>query len=245
MRRRTKGYTISLVIILGLVGISFFPARIRQGIDGNVRTIEMPLSIKVMEFISRDCQYRRLAKEITSNYQSDKEKVLAIFDWVVQNIHSDYPRSWYIIDDHIFNIIIRRYGTSDQLADVFATLCTYAGIPAFWNKIYSEEYDRSTILTFVRLDGAWRVFDVSYGIYFKNKDGDIAEMGEIIKEEGIVTNKGESLTECKVDYADCLSSLQPVKMKTALRAKRQMPVDRVLYEIGRLIKGERYLVLEK
>lgn len=246
-RKRIKAYITYFAIILCIASVLFIPARIKQGIDGEVRTIKIPLGIKMAEFISRDYHYRRLAKEIVSNSKTDKEKVLAIFNWVIQNINTDFPRrgNWHIIDDHILNIIIRRYGTADQVADVFATLCVYAGIPAFWDKIKPEEYeeDRSIILSFVKLDGAWKIFDIYDRIYFKNEYGEIANLKEILQEEGIVTNKGEKLKDCKIDYLDYLSNLKPVEMETVLRAQRQTPIGRIVYEIKRLIKSREYLHL--
>lgn len=247
-RKNIRKHIAFLTIVLCITALLFLPTTIKQAIDGEIRIIRLPLIIKITEFVNRDYHYRRLAREIVFDADTDKEKVLAIFNWVIQNINTDFPRTgnWHIIDDHISNIIIRRYGTADQVADVFATLCVYAGMPAFWDKIKREEYkeEKSIILSFVKLDGAWRIFDVYNRVYFKNENREIASLKEILEREKIITNNGEKLEDCKIDYLDYLSNLKPVEIKTALRAQRQTPIGRIVYEIRRLIKGERYLVLE-
>ena len=62
-----------------------------------------------------------------------RTRVLAVFDWTARRIQPT-PEGWPVVDDHILNIIIRGYGMTDQRADVFATLTTYAGVPAFWQR---------------------------------------------------------------------------------------------------------------
>ncbi len=246
-RKNIRKYIASFIIVLCITALLFLPATTKQGIGGEIRIIRLPLIIKLTEFVNRNYHYGRLAREIVFDSDTDREKVLAIFNWVVQNINTDFPRrgNWHIVDDHILHIIIRRYGTADQVADVFATLCVYAGIPAFWDKIKREKYeDRSIILSFVRLDGTWRAFDIYNRIYFKNEDGEIADLKEILERKKVVTNNGEKLENCKIDYPYYLSNLKSVKMKVVLRAKRQMPIGRILYEIKRLIRGERYLILQ-
>ncbi|MFC1577036.1 hypothetical protein ACFL42_01450 [Candidatus Omnitrophota bacterium] len=240
-KKRINPLAVHCAVALCLIAAFFFPSGIKQGIDGQVRLKSMPLGIKVMEFVTRDFEYRWLAGDICRGSKTDKEKALAVFAWVLENINIDHPRTWSTVDDHILNIIIRRYATADQRSDVFATLCTYAGVKAFWDKIRGASGKDSIILTFVRIDGAFRPFDVYRGIYFVKADGEIAGIKDIENKDGIMTDRGKPLSECRVDYAGYLLDLKPVSMKTFTRAARQMPVSRIMYEIGRLTLGKRHV----
>ena len=110
------------------------PVTTKQGVNFEVSAHRLPLYLKAFEFLDRNAQYRQLANEITLGAAKDQARVLAVFNWTARRIQPA-PEGWPVVDDHILNIIIRGYGTSDQRADVFATLATYAGVPAFWQKV--------------------------------------------------------------------------------------------------------------
>jgi len=232
------------VLIVLSVALASVPLRTRQGIDGKVSMRFIPLYIKAIEFIDRDFHYRGLIREIMPQAMPEQEKVLALFRWVRENVRTDYPRTWRIIDDHILNIIIRRYGTSDQVADVFTTLCVYGRIDAFWDKLSSDKDRKNLILSFVRIDGSWRVFDVFRGVYFKDQQGRIATIDDILSGKEIVSNEEKGLPEYEVDYRSYLINRKSVKLEKYLRVKRQMPWNRLTYEIKRLLFGEQHLAIE-
>jgi hypothetical protein len=138
----------------------------KQGINHNVYVYSIPLYIKLIEFIDRDYRYRELAGKVTRGQKSDKAKALAIFKWVRANIKTVIPEGWPIYDDHIWYIIIRGYGTQDQASDVFTTLVSYSGVEAGWARVMIPGHEKGLVLSFVRIDGQWRVFDIAAGVYF-------------------------------------------------------------------------------
>src|SRR3989338_2995812 len=218
---------LKFFIIFGACSIILnIPLTTSQGINFRVKTIKIPLYIKLIEFVDRDYNYKILARDIIGNRAGDEGRALAIFDWVKTNIH-DMPTGFDVIDDHVLNIIIRRYGTYDQMADVFTTLCVYAGVPAFWRveKVNAERI----ALSYVKLGGRWRVFDIYRGIIFRNNKKEIASVEDILSDIVIVSREGVVLKNAT--YEDFFKDLQPIKKDFISKEERQKPFRRIIYEI--------------
>ena len=98
---------------------------------------------------------------------------MAIYNWTVANIKRP-PKDFPIVDDHIWDIIVRRYGGNDQIADVFTTLVSYAGYEAFWEKLKPAGAERALVLSFVRIGKEWKAFDLYYNRYFL-RDEDLGQ----------------------------------------------------------------------
>lgn len=79
-----------------------------------------------------------MTKEITNGCTNDKDKAMAIFNWIASNIKKQ-PDELPVMDDHPLNIIIRGYGTRDQFEDIFTILCTYVNLPAFRQRVYAKK----------------------------------------------------------------------------------------------------------
>ena len=213
------------------------PAATKQGIDYHVATHKIPLYIKAADFVSRHYHYQALADEITAGAANDTDRALAVFAWTRNRIHIT-PKGWPIVDDHILHIIIRGHGVSDQLADVFATLATYADVPAYWTVFNKDDY--GVIPTFVLVDGHWTMFDTTYGFVFRNRAGGLASVEELAADPRLIDDAAGGLRINDVPYsayvAPALASLTPPH---PLRAQLQMPWPRVRYEAHRLIARER------
>lgn len=238
MRLRGK---ISILIFLLAAGITAgavlnMETSITQGVDGQYRKIMMPLYVKWIEFLGRHYEYSRIAKEITAGCRTEEEKALAILKWTGENIDKDMAEEMPVVDDHILNIIIRGYGTNDQFQDVFTALCVYSGIPAFWKKAYDSKHAAWIPLSFVKLGGRWRVFDAYHGMYFRNTKGEIAGAEDIAADKSIVRDESIDRLEYNgVPYKEFYYNLEPVKAPAVLRAEKQMPMNRIIYEIRRKI----------
>lgn len=235
--RRAIAASVFFILLTAAVSSVFnMGVSIRQGVDGHYRKIGMPLYVKWIEFLGRHYEYARIAKEITAGRGQEEEKVLAILKWTGDNILPGVPEDLRVVDDHILNIIIRGYGTSDQLQDVFTTLCAYSGIPAFWGKVYDPTGRQWWPLSFVRMDGKWRVFDAYYGIYFRTGDGRIASVEDIIDNKSLVKGRGVEGIVCNgIPYREFYHNLKPVERPSVLRSEKQMPGKRILYEIKKII----------
>lgn len=212
----------------------------RQGIDYRVITKEVPLYFKTLGFFYRHFAYKQLIKEIITDGQTDKEKVLAIFEWTHENIR-EIPEKFPIVDDHISNIIIRGYGTCDQSADVFCMFCEYAGIPAAWVFISPEhEAGKSTSIlavSLVKLKEKWRLFDTYCGNYFLNKNGEIATIDELIANPDLINQAKHKPVIEGYEYTKYFAGLKNVSDKDLWkRGKPQMPIYRLMHEVKRLLK---------
>ena len=234
MRVLRAGFGLLLLLILGAVALQW-PCRTRLVANRQPATQTLSFYAKGLAFLYRDSQYRLLAGEITRGLRADPEKVMAILQWTNQQVRHA-PEGWPVVDDHILNIIIRGHGTDDQMADVFSTLCTYAGVPAFWLLFHSATSGKILVLSFVHLEGQWAVFDVANGRPFRDRSGRFASLPQLKKDPGLLT-PAEELYHPGRSYADFFERMEPLEIPRILRAQRQMPWPRFWYETHRRVTG--------
>ena len=235
MKARSLFKIILLLMALLLsVMILILPVSTRQGINYSVRTIKIPLYIKAIEFLDRDYHYKELVKRITQGCKSEKDRVMALFEWTHRNIKRDIPEGWPIVDDHVWHIIVRGYGVSDQLSDVFTTLCNYAGVEAFFTCVYGSNQTGRIPLSFLKIEGKWCIFDPFNGSYFKNKNGEFADIEELKSGSNWSI---ESLNgKPGRDYAVYFANLTSVEKIGLTRANIQSPLNRLLFELKKVEK---------
>lgn len=229
MIKKILRYFLALILIAAILT---FPVKTKKGINYTLTVLRIPLYVKVTEYLDRNYWYKRLTDGITAGCATDTEKVIAIFNWVMENIHR-MPPGFDVIDDHTLNVIIRRYGTHDQMADAFTTLCVYAGIPAFFRSEEIQEGKRHIILSYVLLDNKWRVFDVYRKTFFLNKAGEIASVEDIVSDPSIA--EGRAGAREAVNYEDFFNDLKPIKEDFTSKAQKQVPILRLKYEIKRTL----------
>ncbi len=173
-KRRQKLWMMGCVIVILVVAVlgalALWPLPTYQGVNYEVTRHTIPAYVKAMEFITRHWRYRELAHRIVAEKQPRLHPVNAIYAWTRQHIKPP-PAHFPLVDDHIWHIIVRGYGSLDQRADVFTTLCSYAGFPAFWRTVSSADGKRKRILSFVRLADGWAVFAVAEGWVFRDDQG--------------------------------------------------------------------------
>ena len=194
-----------------LLGLLAWPATTRQGINYTVTERRIPLMVKGMAFLVRDYEYRRLAAEITRGLTQEEAKAEAIFRWTREQIRP-VPRGWPIVDDHITHILIRGYGGQDQAADVFTTLATYAGVPSFWRIPRNPDGSPGRVLCFVYLGGRWTVWDTAQGVALRDAAGRLMSAQQAGWERFAARPR-------------------------VLRAEKQMPLPRALFELRRAGRG--------
>jgi hypothetical protein len=226
-RRRWRLAAFALVLVASLAVVADIPVTTRQGVNFEVTEHRLPLYLKSFEFLDRDAQYRQLAGEITRGAASDEARVLAVFDWTARRIQPQ-PEGWPIVDDHILNIVIRGYGMADQRADVFATLTTYAGVPAFWQKVRAPRTTDGVIFTFVRLDGRWVVIDVANKFVFRNTHGELASTEDFVANRALLPEAAQSRLVGSTPYAEIAKHVGPLVIPRPLRAELQMFWPRLL-----------------
>ena len=228
------------VLLLGSLGLGIAwglaaPMTTHQGVNFQVSTLDIPSYVKAIDFLHRHYQYQLIADRITHGLKSDQERVLAVFDWTRRNIRRT-PKDWPIMDDHILHIIIRGHGMSDQLADVFTTLSTYAGIPAFWMFVRGlPEGSPGLVLSFAKVDGAWRVFDVARGVVFSDSRGQLIDVETLLAAPALADSAARP-TPPGLEYAPYVEHLRPFSVPDPLRAEQQMPWPRLFFEIRHALR---------
>lgn len=202
----------------------------RRGVNYVLNEEKTPLYIKTLNFFHRHFKYKRLAKEITRGLKTDEERVLAIFDWTVKNIKK-VPRGMPIIDDHVLNIIIRGYGTSDQSADVFTTLCTYVGYPSVMYRLIPRGRKEDIIVSAVLLNERYILFDTYWRNLFLNRNGNLASIDDFRKDPSLASLVKNKPIIRGIPYKDYFNHVVPIKELRTPRAKLQIPFSRLMYEV--------------
>ncbi len=236
-RRRAIGLFF-VVSAVGIMLLGRMPLTTRQGVNFQVSNHAIPAYAKVVGFLHRHYEYQALAGEITRNCKSAPECAPAVFSWTRSHVQPT-PKGWPVVDDHILNIIIRGHGLEDQMADVFTTLCTYAGMPAFWVPVKRPGVNATVVLSFVRIDGRWTVVDVARGLMFRRPDRQLASVKELQADESIIAAAAGTLQLNGSSYSGFLTPLVMPTIPKTLRAQLQMPGPRLFYEFSRLFTGEK------
>lgn len=198
-----------------------------QGIDYKVHTIRIPLYLKILDFVDRHYNHKQIVKRIIENEPDKQKRVMKIFSWTYHNIRKQ-PDDLPIVDDHVWHIIVRGYGVSDQSCDVFATLCNYAGTDAFFHSFKEEEKDEKITLSFAKLDNLWYIFDPYNGVYFVNKGDILADIDAIKKGHYRLERLGPP-KKAVLDYMNYIKNMPDIKEIGLRRETVQSPFKRFLY----------------
>ncbi|MBI3321166.1 MAG: transglutaminase domain-containing protein [Candidatus Omnitrophica bacterium] len=221
---------MGLGALAGAMGLVTSTTTTKQGVNYLVSSRPLPLYVKALDFLHRHSQYRLLANEITQGLATDRERALAVFEWTRRHIRPT-PPDWVVVDDHVLHIIIRGHGLDDQMADVFTTLSTYAGVPAFWRFVKEPASRVELVLSFAKMDGRWAVFDVWRGLIFRNSQGEFCTPEELAADPALVSQTVGSLNPGSASYVTYVSSLAPFTAPEPLRAELQMPWPRLVYAV--------------
>ncbi len=170
----------------------------RQGVNGKVAAIKIPLYLKLHNFFDRHLNYQWTVNQIINNRMTDQQKAEAVFIWTISHI-AKQPSQLPVIDDHPWHIIVRGYGESDQMADVFAVLSNYAGLKSFI--LNCKDIDNPdlghTPLGAVFFDGTWHLCDPYNQTIFLNDHNKWASTTELAALGWKAKHMGNSLQHNK------------------------------------------------
>lgn len=201
-----------------------------QGKNQKIHEYKIPLYLKVLNFFDRHYNYGWVVKRITEDVEGDEEKILTLLEWTVGNIYRQ-PESLPVMDEHVWSVIVRRYGDIGNFNDAFSTLCNYAGINAFLKVVEAEKI--TTVVTLARIDQKWTVIDPANGVYFRNSKGGMASI-EDMKRGDFKAVRVTNIVNWVIDYSLIPGGL-PEKINFGLlgigRANIQSPVNRFLFQL--------------
>jgi hypothetical protein len=229
MHKKIIIFILTLLVIIAALNIE---VSTRQGVDYKVRTIKLPLYLKLLDFFDRHYHYKLLAESIVRGQKEDEEKVLRILGWTSQNMKRQ-PESLSTVDDHVWYTIVRGYGSSDQFSDVFITLCNYAGFKGLFTLIIEPETKSKLILSFVKIKDRWFVFDPFNGVYFRSADGKLADLSLIKKGAYNVVSLRENPL---IDYPNFFKAIPSLDDSSLARSQIQSPLRRLFYEMRKNAK---------
>ncbi len=122
-----------------------------------------------------------LAKSITNNKGSNRNKALAIYNWVIRNIYYDYDGLNGKSDLYTtaYDVYKNKRGICDGYASLYAELCRIAGVPARkvegQYRYQDKNWANSTVNTHawneVWIDNKWVIVDSTWGTYYRYENG--------------------------------------------------------------------------
>jgi len=240
-RRRRIVLTLAALVlaVAGSCAILNLPTTTRQGIDYRVTEYTIPLYMKAIDYLQRHYQYGLLASRICAGKATDTDCVSALYEWTHENIPST-PPGWRVVDDHVLHIIIRGHGKSDQIADVFTTLATYADVPAFFRHVIDPDSGADLVLSFARVGGEWVPFDVERHVSFRDPKGRLMSVDALVDAAPLVDAETKDVLTDDLRYSAFISrkTLMPFVAPRWSHADLQRPWPRVRYELSRLIGWE-------
>jgi hypothetical protein len=220
MRKRTLSF-IAIAIALFIAAWNL-PLTYYIGVDGVVMEKKIPSYAKICGFLYRDWMYKDIVHDIVrGDKEDDMAKVLAILHWVNTNIISTIPDGIKVVDDHPLNIIIRRYGTKEQLEDIFTILCSYAGFKSGMGKCYSADKKSRIVLSFVRVGSRWAIFSAAENKYFLNNAGQIGSVEDYLCGKIIIPDGSKDAY-----YKEYLDDVRDVDFAMFTRPEEQKPIGR-------------------
>ena len=228
-RRPLRRLVVLAFAIVAAIAIANIPTTTYQGVNYVVTAHSLPLYTKALDFIDRDIHYRKQAAEVTAGRSTDEAKARAVFDWARANVR-DTPAGFPVIDDHAWHIIVRGYGQSDQKADVFTTLLSYAGVPAYFIFIGPKP---ELALSFAKSDGRWRVADVDNGVMFRSRSGQWATAEELAADPGIAAMQGPKMYG-GISYARFFDGFRAPIPPDLTRPDMQVPGARTWFQMKKL-----------
>ena len=231
-KRRKLAVTLVLVVFAAAVATAAWPARRFIGVNYVVTEHTVPLWVKAIDFVDRDINLERTAEAIVRGIAGDERRSLAVLHWTYSNIRP-HPAGFPIVDDHVWHVIVRGYGQSDQHADVFTTLLTYAGVPAYWQVVGRKPYELP--LSYALVDGTWRVVDVFHRIEFRNASGAWASPHDLAGDAALVRTAAAGRVAAMDDYLRSFDRYQPPAPPDVLRADLQMTGRRLAFELRKAI----------
>jgi hypothetical protein len=217
-------------VIAMTVTIASWPTGRYVGVNYVVGRELVPLWKKASEFVERDARLRRISEDVLGDVSGSRAKADKALGWTLVHI-AHAPKGKPVIDDHIVSIIERGYGESDQQADVFTALLTYAGVPAYWQSL-GKAPDQLPI-SYALIDGRWSVFDVTRGLIFRTATGDPATPEDIEQDPDLVRREAlaAGMAGLVDNYWSYFRDYRAASPPNVLRAELQMPWPRLSFEL--------------
>ena len=234
-RRQGSRALLAVLAIATLILVARWPVTTSEGVNFHVSLKKLTLLEKAVAFVDRDLEMCRLAKEIAGDDGVPEQRLLRMYQWVTENIHS-VPPGLPVVDNHVLYIFVRRYGTIDQRAEAMAALASYDGMPALTIGLGKDPNRRPVQLTAVQLGNRIVVFDVNNRLVFRAASGQLASLADLQSDPSIVEKTAGGLMVDGVPYPQHFRNLREVSPSFA-RMEEQRFWPRMKHEIVKRFIG--------
>ena len=232
-RRRMFRLSAVVAIVAVIVVVARWPATTSVGFNYVVTVKQLMLFEKAIAFVDRDLQMRRLTREIAGVGGTPEQRLLRMYNWVIENIQP-VPPGLPVVDDHVRSIFVRGYGANDQRAEALAALASYDGMPAATAALGKDPNRRLVQLTLVSLADQLVVLDVNSRIVFRKPSGELATLEDLQTDPSIIRGVGAGIVVDGELYHEHLARLKEVD-PNFLRMESQRFWPRLVNELfGRL-----------
>jgi hypothetical protein len=205
-------------VVLGVVVLAFIPATSLEGVDAAVTRHRISLLEKGGRFWLRHAEFQRLAEAAAGGETDPQRRVLKLLDWTGTMVRP-MPPGVPVIDDHILHIVLRHYGNTTQMAEVFTALTTYIGNHGKWEVSTPPGAQAQMALSFVESEDGWWVFDVEHGAWFETETGRIATVPDFRHPEQL-RRRGQAPEELGgMPYVTYFQNVEEVRKRSFSRAR--------------------------
>ena len=229
--RNVRRLAVAAALVATGFTVACWPTSRYVGVNFVITQQHLPLWVKVMEFIDRDVNFRQTAAAVLGGIDGDDAKAAAALAWTRATIKPQ-PAGLAVVDDHIWHVVIRGYGESDQQADVFTAMLSYQGVRAYWTFIGTQPEEIPIAYVWIR--DRWRVFDVARGLTFRNAAGDLASPDELAANHDLIKAAAAPVVEDVDGYLSRFAGYRAPVAPEVLRAELQMPGRRIWFETKKM-----------
>jgi hypothetical protein len=221
---------IAGVLSAAIVGAASWPVTTSVGYNYHVTTKRWTLFEKAVAFVDRDLEMRRLTSDIAGADGTQEKRLLRMYDWVTENIHT-VPPDMPVVDDHVLNIFVRHYGAIDQRAEALAALASYDGMPSALVALGKNPKRRLVQLTVVQMRDRVVAFDVNNRVVFRKPSGELASLDDLVADPSIIRESSHGAIVDGAPYEEHFERLREIS-PNYLRMAQQRVLPRLVNELG-------------
>jgi tetratricopeptide (TPR) repeat protein len=163
---------------------------------------------KLRDYAYRELAYRVIADEATKGAASNLQAAESLLAYV--SGHETAPSTAQVVDDTVFNDLVRGIGFCDQQAWGLSTLLAKKNIPATLLMLRGRQQVSQHSVATVFVNGKWRVLDPYHHFSFVMPSGDPATFEDLQRDPRLIrlTNpKLDALERYKRGFADYYAGL--------------------------------------
>ena len=173
-------FLILSFIVIFFIFIGQVKTERKISINYEVFEYQIPIYLKLLDFINRHHNYKFLAKNINSKNSTEKDKIINTTNWVIKNIKKiDINLNIDIVDHHPITIIERRLGIDEQFSDILSVLLVYSDIDSFFKFIKVSNSETFYPLTFFKINNYWSIVDPQSGIFFLDEKNNFINIDKL------------------------------------------------------------------